>query len=475
MSPRPPAVFLTGSVMRHVAIMAATGSVGLMAVFVVDLLNLFYISLLGEAELAAAIGYAGTVQFFTTSVAIGIMIAASATVSRALGVGDRTRARALASAAMLYMLAAMTVLLVVTLPLLPYMLTWLGATGRTHDIAARYLVMVTLSTPLLGVGMAASGLLRATGDAGRAMWVTLGGGLVTALLDPILILALGLGVDGAAMVTLASRIFMAAYGLYACIVRHHLIGRPDRAALAGCLKAISAIAVPAILTNLATPVGNAYVTAALAPHGDGAVAAWAVIGRIIPVAFGPLFALTGAVGPILGQNLGGRLYDRLRATLKASLVLTLAYVGAVWILMILTRDHMGAVFGLTAEGQALVATFCLLPAGSYMFLGALFVANAAFNNLGAPFLSTAFNWGRATLGTIPLVWLGDRLAGAEGVLLGQAAGAVVFGIAAMISALSLVERIARRAGTGEGPPETYPATPELPPLSSPQDASAIES
>ena len=33
------AVFVDGSLMRHVAVMTATGSIGLMAVFVVDLLN----------------------------------------------------------------------------------------------------------------------------------------------------------------------------------------------------------------------------------------------------------------------------------------------------------------------------------------------------------------------------------------------------------------------------------------------------
>jgi hypothetical protein len=41
---RPVAVFTTGSIMRHVVVMTATGSVGLMAVFLVDVVNLFYIS-----------------------------------------------------------------------------------------------------------------------------------------------------------------------------------------------------------------------------------------------------------------------------------------------------------------------------------------------------------------------------------------------------------------------------------------------
>ena len=72
------AKFVTGSTMRHVIVMTATGSIGLIAVFVVDALNLFYISLLGQQELAAAIGYAGTLLFFSTSIAIGLSIAATA-------------------------------------------------------------------------------------------------------------------------------------------------------------------------------------------------------------------------------------------------------------------------------------------------------------------------------------------------------------------------------------------------------------
>src|SRR3978361_1133650 len=85
--------FTQGSIMRHVVVMTATGSIGLMAIFIVDFLNLFYISLLGEQELAAAIGYAGTVLFFTVSLCIGVTIAGTALVSRALGASHRDEAR----------------------------------------------------------------------------------------------------------------------------------------------------------------------------------------------------------------------------------------------------------------------------------------------------------------------------------------------------------------------------------------------
>ena len=68
-----------------------------------------------------------------------------------------------------------------------------------------------------------------------------------------------------------------------------------------------------MLANIATPFGNAIVTAAIARYGDSAVAGYAVIGRIVPLAFGAIFALAGSIGPILGQNFGAGRFDRVRA------------------------------------------------------------------------------------------------------------------------------------------------------------------
>lgn len=59
------------------------------------------------------------------------------------------------------------------------------------------------------------------------------------------------------------------------------------------MKPIAAIAVPAVLTNIATPFGNGIVTAMIARYGDSAVAGWAVLGRLVaPSTFGAFFALS---------------------------------------------------------------------------------------------------------------------------------------------------------------------------------------
>lgn len=438
------AKFVTGSTMGHVVNMTATGSIGLVAIFMVDALNLFYISLLGEAELAAAIGYAGTLMFFTISVAIGMTIGAGALVARALGADDREGAARAGGAALVFIFAVMCAIVALVWFNIEPLLALLGARGQTAQIAHGFLQIVLPSTPIMAVGMGASGILRGVGDARRAMYVTLIGGLVSAVLDPILIFGFDLGVTGAAIATVISRCVIFGIGFYGAAIVHRLVAKPDWHALRGLLRPFFIIAGPAVLTQLATPIGNAYVTSQIAEHGDAAVAAWAVIGRLIPVTFGVIFALSGAVGPILAQNYGAKLYDRLRQTMRDALIFTAIYVVVVWALLALFAGQIANVFQTTGEARDLIIFFCVFASASMLFNGGLFVANAAFNNLGYPLLSTLFNWSRSTLGVIPFVWLGNQWYGATGIIAGWALGAVVFGVVSVIVCFRVLANIGER-------------------------------
>ena len=436
--------FVTGSLLRHVFVMASTAAVGLVAVFAVDLINLFYISRLGEKEIAAAIGFAGVVGFFHTSISIGLTIGITAVVSRAIGAGRRADAQRLATSSLVLMVAITALIGSGSALFLHPMLRALGATGETERLAARYLAVTVHALPLLGIGMACSALLRSVGDAGRAMSVTLGAAVVTAVLDPILIFGFGMGLDGAAIASVLSRCTLAAVGLRAVMARHQLLGRFERAALGADARRLAGVAAPAVLSNLATPVGVAFVTHSVAQFGASAVAGQATIDRLTPVAFGLVYALSGAVGPILAQNLGARHYGRVREGLRESLRFMVIAVGAAWLLLALGQGLIVRAF--SAEGLAaeLIHAFCSWVAAGFFFTGALFVANAAFNNLGRPLLSTGFNWARATLGTIPFAWWGSHY-GPVGVLAGAAVGTAIFGTLAMVMAFRLTARLAADA------------------------------
>ena len=442
-----PGKFVTGSVLRHVLTMASTGSVGLLAVFAVDLMNLFYISLLGQAELAAAVGFAATLLFFTTSLSIGTAIAVSALVSRALGAGDRVHARALAGATLVWTVSLLALAAALMFPWIGDLLGLLGAEGPTAALAQRFTQMVLPSAPLLGLGMGLSALLRAQGDARRAMVVTLGAGGAAALLDPLLIFGFGWGLDGAAVATVLARLVMVWIGLQALVKRHALLAWPDAGVLRGVLRPFLAIGLPAVMTQVATPVSNALVTAAIAPHGDDAVAGWAIVSRIAPLAFVGLFALSGSIGPIIGQNLGAGRHDRLREVMRSSLRVVLVYVLVVWGLLALCSGWISELFGATGQAREVIVFFCRFVAGSFLFSGALFVANAAFNNLGFALISTALNWGRATLGVWPFIWLGGQWYGLLGVLAGWGLGVVLFGVLGVLLCSRVLDRLqAEHAG-----------------------------
>ena len=438
----PTARFLTGSLMRHVLVMAGTGAIGLVAVFAVDLINLFYISRLGEKAIAAAVGFAGVVAFFHTSICIGMMIGITACVARLIGANQLHDARRVATHSLLIMVVVAAVLGVGTVLFLHPLLIALGARDEVARLAQRYLTFTMPSLPLLGLGMASSALLRSVGDARRSMTVTLGAAALTACLDPLFIFAFGLGLDGAAIVAVISRTAMVTLGMHGVWRVHRMLGPVERPRLAEDARALAAIAGPAVLTNLATPVGAAFVTHSVAQFGASAVAGQATVDRVTPVAFGLLYSLSGAVGPILSQNLGARQFDRVRETMRASLWFMLVAVGAAWLLLALLQGPLIRAFSLEGMAADMVHAFCSWVCASFFFAGALFVANAAFNNLGRPLWSTGFNWARATLGTIPFAWWGAHY-GPVQVMAGQGAGLVIFGTLAMLASL----RLTRQLGT----------------------------
>lgn len=445
-APKPSqAVFVSGSTLRHVAVMTATASIGLVAIFVVDFLSLLYVSRLGRPEATAGVGYATIVLYLMISFNVGLMIAVTALTARALGAGDREGARRMAGSTLTLMALCGLGLSLVMLPLLPWLLPMLGAKGESLAVASSFLWIALPSNMLMALGMGLSGILRAVGDARRAMYVTLSGGLITAALDPLLIFGLGLGPDGAAWATVFSRLVFLAVGFHGAVKVHGMIARPRLAALRQDARPSFAIAAPAIMTNLANPIANACFFGIIARFGDQVIAASAIIDRLVPVAFGVLFALSGAVGPILAQNWGAQRYDRMRRALTDSVSFAAAYVGAAWLLLVLLRHQITALFSATGETAEIVEFFCLIAGPMWLFVGALFVANAAFNNLGMALYSTAFSWGRATLGTVPMAWLGALHAGPKGALVGAALGAVLFGIAAIATAYRGIARLEQRA------------------------------
>ena len=440
MSP-PQGRFLTGSTMRHVAVMTLTSTVGLTFMFLIDAATLFWIARMGVEQNMAALGFAWTIQFFTLSGGIGLMIAAVALISRAIGKGDRAQARRHGSSAMVITVVVQSLLALLVLTFREDILVLAGAKGEPLAVASRFLLISVPSLPIMALGMVGSGILRAEGDAFRSMMVTVVAGLIAMALDPLFIFGFGLGMDGAAIVMDISRFSTALLALYFVVRVHDLAARPSLANIRKVLPAYATIALPAVATQLSTPFGNFIATSFVAQHGDGAVAGWAVVGRLTVLAFGGVFALSGAVGGIFGQNFGAGHMDRVRTTFRDAIIYNFAYITLAWLVLFLLRDVAISVFQLGPDGAGVVLAFTNLAAGGFVFTGILFVSNATFNNLGRPLWSTGFNWIRDGILMLPLCWWLGGMLGAQGVVYGQALAGLLAGSIAALAAWRFVARL----------------------------------
>lgn len=430
-----------GSIAQHVIKMSLAASVGLAAIFLVDLVDIYFLSLLGKDEITAAVGYASTIIFFTTSLSIGFAIVMTALVSRSIGERDHEIASR-------WMTNVFALTIIITSPIailiwicIPFFLEMLGAQGSSLDMASTYLRILIPSAPILGFAMSSASVLRSLGDAKRAMLATVGGAVVNAVFDPFFIFTLDLGIEGAAYATVLARLSVFYLAFYPLKKYHDMHIYFDWRLFKKDLRPMIQIFVPAVLTNLATPIGNAYVMFAISKFGESAVAGISVIGRLTPVAFAVVYATSGAVGPIIGQNYGAKYIDRVQETLSNTLQFLLIYVILTSIILWLLADTIAASFHLDAEGKELVILFCKYISITFFLNGAIFVSNAAYNNLGKAKVSTYINFAKATIFTMPFVYFGAEYYGAIGILVGQALGASIIGIAAILYAFQFIRNL----------------------------------
>ena len=448
--------------MGHVVRMTATGAFGITFVFLVDAANLLWLSQLGAPNVVAAIGFAYAIQFFSVSVGVGLMIAATAVVSRTIGQGTRAEAREQAGAAMFMACVIQACVAGVIVWWRIPLLEAAGATGETLRLAARYLAMTVPSLVFMAVALVGSGVLRADGYGAKAMYVTFFSGIALMVIDPFLIFRFGL--DGAAIGLIAFRVLLMLLAVYFSIIQMNLVARPSAATLRRIFLPFMALAIPTIATQMSTPAGNYILTAVMAPFGDDAVAAWAVVGRLTVLVFGGVFALSGAIGGIFGQNYGAGQYDRLRSTYRDAMLFVALYTLVAWVLLWALAPYVVSLFGLTGQGAEVLRAFNNVGVGGFVFVGALFVSNAAFNNLGKAGRSTLLNWLKDGVLSWPFAALMVVSFGATGVIYGQALAGAVMGICGGLWGWRHLTQLGQAAPATQSseidavPPRPYPNT-----------------
>ncbi|HEY7884151.1 MAG TPA: MATE family efflux transporter [Cellvibrionaceae bacterium] len=432
-----PATLTQGSVPRHLYTLALPMVWGLLATMSFNVVDTFFVAQLGKAPLAA-MSFTFPVVMVLTSIGIGLGAGTSSVVARGIGEGNTERARRFATDAV-----TLTLLIAICVCGLGWffmdpLFRLLGDTDELLPLIRAYMTLWYISAPCLLVPMVALASLRAMGLSRIQGWLMGCAALFNALLDPLLIFGLwgfpALGIEGAALATLITRLLMMTAALYILIVRVKLLVNPlaGWAVLMRSWGRIVHVAAPAMGANLVVPLASAVVVMMVASYGPEAVAGLGIAIRIEPVALIVFYALSGVIGPFFGQNLGAGKWQRLH---QAQRVLILFCVGFGLLLTVCLWLFGRSLAGLFSDDPAVIdiaSRYLLLVPISYGAYGIVMSVNAAFNGLGKPWPAMVISVCRVLAVYLPLALMLQTLWQIQGLFLATALSNVFVGTVAAV-------------------------------------------
>lgn len=391
----------------------------------VQFIEIGFIGQLGTDPIAA-VTFTFPLTMALSSVALGISIGCSSVIARRVGEGAWDAVRRLATHGFV-LIAAVTSLLAfgAWLAIDPFFRA-LGASDDVLALIRSYLDVYLPAAVLFTLTMVAGSIVRATGNARIPGLVMTVGAALNLLLDPMLIFGWfglpRLELAGAAWAGLLSRAFTATAMIYYVAVRERLV--MDRTGwlvgLVASWREILVVGVPAIATQLIGPVSGAVITRLLAQHGDAVVAGFGVATRIEAVAMMALFALSGSIGPFVGQNHGAQQPERVRLGMRTAYTFCLWWGALACVLLWLGASHLIPLIDDHAEAVAAASSYLSIVPVSYGLWGCLMMASAAFNSLGRPIPSTIMSFVRMLVLYVPLALLGNHLFGYVGIFFATA-------------------------------------------------------
>ena len=417
-------VYTTGPVGSHLLRMAGPASMALLFIFLADLVTLFYISLLQDERLIAAVGLSRFIEYFVIAIGLAFASAATVQVSQSLGAGDKALAVRQATSCLVVTVTVLCAAVGLAQAFRGSALASFVEPGAVFDAADLYLKIALYTVPLAGVSMAMGAILRGAGDVRRSVAVTVSGSVTVLAVSPALIFWAGLGLEGAAWALLVDRAISAALGVGFVIRKYRLLKLPDIFEAIRDARAVMAIAGPSTLSELATPTIWLLATWWVAAFGDSALAAWALLARITLVAGCGVMGLTIALNPVLGQNYGAGETGRTAASLRSAAAFSVCYVIVVWTLFASTSGQISRMFDLTEEATGIVQFYALYGFAAFIPASMATLCGPVFYHFGRAFWTTALAWTANVLALLALILLVGMLDGEPVVFALGAAAAV---------------------------------------------------
>ncbi|MGY8665446.1 MATE family efflux transporter [Bradyrhizobium sp. UFLA05-109] len=402
-----------GSIVSHILTMAPPIVVGMITIMICQLVDLYFVSGLGEAAIAG-VAAAGNAGFLVNALMQVLGVGTVALIAHAVGRKDRDDANLIFNQSVaLALLFGLLTLVAGAVLARPYM-RGIAADAATIEAGTTYLLWFMPALALQFAIQVMASALRATGVVRPTMLVQALALIVNIALAPVLISGWGTGrAFGVAGAGLASTIGVLAGALMLYVYFHRLERyvafdpaqwRPQF----HHWKRILNVGLPAGGEFAMMFIFMAVVYYVLRDFGAPAQAGFGIGQRVLGLIQMPGLAVALAAGPIAGQNVGAGNGARVRETfVKAVLIVTVVMIG----FMILAQSKpQWLLAGFSNDRETMRIAFLFLRIISFNMVaqGVIFTCSSMFQGLGntKPVLLSSMT--RVLTYSLPAIWLSTR-------------------------------------------------------------------
>ncbi|MBR0287020.1 MAG: MATE family efflux transporter [Bacteroidales bacterium] len=317
---------------------AVPGIIAMTASSLYNMVDSIYIGHIPDVGSLSIAGLAITFPLMNISTAFGTLVGVGAATMISVLLGQKNykvACKVLSNEVILNILTGL-IFTVITLLWMEPILRFFGASDATLPYASAYMTIIALGNMVTHLYFGLNSVVRASGNPKLAMGLTLFTVISNAILDPIFIFVLGLGVKGAAIATVLCQLMSLAYTLRYFLNQERFLHLPREISAYKVdwkiAKDSLAIGMGPFLMNLASCIVVLFINQQLVKWGgDLAIGAYGIVNRLVFLFVMIVMGFNQGMQPIAGYNFGARQYGRVRevyvkTALWATLVTTLGFI-----------------------------------------------------------------------------------------------------------------------------------------------------
>lgn len=402
---------------------------GVLSLMSFQLADSAFIGQLGVAPLAA-VGFTVPIYQLIIGVQVGLGIATTAVISKALGAEQKEHARQLGGLVVLTGAFVIFMLCLILWFLRAYILNILGGEPDILPTLSMYWQPWLVSAWFGAMLYFGYSLCRAHGNTMLPGITMVFASLLNIVLDPLYIFVFDWGLVGAPYATITSFAVGCLIIYPKVLSRYWLSFNFDSGSILNSIKQLGSITGPAMLSQFMPALSAMFATALIASYGTVAVAAWGLGTRMEFFSIVIVLALTMSMPPMIGRFLGAGDLDSIRQLVKISVKFVLFWQLGVAIIWLLLSDSMTGLMTTDLSVAEVLQQYLLRVPLSYGALGLCMMMVSICNAMGLPMRALLISCLRLFLCYLPMLWIGSTIGGINGLMSGALIGNLASGLMA---------------------------------------------